>query len=177
MKCFAVKNYSKSQDRVWILILGNRLHGNRDLEGSRHAHDRGIRLRSDNFEFANSVAHQPIHIVTIVFARNDGESRRLNQLFRSRGKIGRHECRTQLLIVGGTASVPSHFFLARIEEQDSQGGGYSQRAARRSAPATPHNGAYPVFAIDNYFFKPSHKHTKANVPSLFVWFVDSARCA
>src|SRR6266404_9478557 len=137
MKCFAVKNYSKSQDRVWILILGNRLHGNRDLEGSRHAHDRGIRLRSDKFEFANSVAHQPIHIVTIVFARNDGESRRLNQLFWSRGKIGRHECRTLLLKAGGARAPVSDLPNSCAQRQD----------------------------------------TKANVPSLFAWFVDSVRCA
>src|SRR6516165_11292202 len=107
MKCFAVKNYSKSQDRVRILIPANRLNGDRYLEGSRYAHDKGIRLRSDNFEFVNRVVYQPIHVVTIVFARNNGEAHRLNQFFWSRRKIGRHEWRT-LLLCGrdGLRAVP-----------------------------------------------------------------------
>src|SRR5262249_14702473 len=112
MKRLAVKNDSKSQNRVWILILGNRSNGNRDLEGSGHAHDRGVRPWSDNFEFVNGVAYQPIHVVTIVFARNNSESRRLNQFFWSRRKIGRHECRTLLLTAGGARALKqvSHLY-------------------------------------------------------------------
>src|SRR6516225_10299313 len=97
MQRFAVKNYSKRKNHIRILISGDRLNGDWDLERSRHAHNGGTCLRRYDFEFLDRMAHQAVHIVAIVFTCHDCESRRLNEFFWLRRKIGRHECRTVLL--------------------------------------------------------------------------------
>src|ERR1700736_5805242 len=125
MERFAVKDHSKCEDRVRLVIFRYRLNGDWYFKRARHTQNCDIRLRSDNLEFLNGVPDQSIHIVTIVFARDDRESRRLNQFLWSRGKIGRHECRTVLLTYGRARA----------------GGQFRSSAANRSHSAAPRDRA------------------------------------
>src|SRR6266446_1817155 len=100
MECFPVKNHSKSQNRIRILISGNRLNSDRYLERSRHAHGGYVRLWSNNFQFLYCVARQAIYVNTIVFACDDRESLSLSQLLRTRREIGGHSLEVRIQNTG-----------------------------------------------------------------------------